>query len=144
MTVNRSVRVFDTIGDTSADALFPAAVRAGEFVYVSGQASVDDTGAIVPGTFAEEMDRSIDNLRRVLAAARLTLADVIKVNAYVDDPEDLEEYNRLYPLYFHPPRPARTTLTSCFGGRLKFEIDAVAYAQMLDPPASTPRRSGDR
>lgn len=108
-------------------AMFSPFVRAGDFVFVSGQASVDENGQIVSGTFAEEMRRSIENVRRVLAESDLTLADVVKVNAYVHDPADLAEYNQLYPEYFPAPRPARTTLTSCLADRIKFEIDVVAY-----------------
>ncbi|BCB76805.1 hypothetical protein Pflav_032150 [Phytohabitans flavus] len=58
-------------------------------MFVSGQASVDEAGRIVPGTFEEEMRRSIDNVRRVLAAEGLTLADVVKVNAFVRDEDRL-------------------------------------------------------
>lgn len=107
--------------------LFPPAVRAGDFVFVSGQASVDESGSIVPGTFAEEMHRSIENVRRVLAVEGLDLADVVKVSSYVHDPADLAEYNRLYPEYFAPPRPARTTIANCLTEAVKFEIDVVAH-----------------
>lgn len=117
---------------TSDGPLFPPARRAGDFLFVSGQASVDETGAIVPGTFAEEMHRSIENVRRILADAGLTLSDVVKVNAYVQDPANLTEYNRLYPDYFSAPRPARTTIASCLTDAIKFEIDVVAYAP--NPP----------
>lgn len=132
--MNRSLRAFQTLGNDKSDAnfLFPPGVRAGDFVFVSGQASVDAAGAIVPGTFAEEMARSIDNVRRVLSYAGLSLAEVVMVTAYVDSPDDLAEYNQLYPTYFFPPRPARTTITSCLGGRVKFEIDVVAYMPASD------------
>lgn len=109
------------------EPLFPPAVRAGDFVFVSGQASVDEQGRIVPGTFAEEMHRSIENVRRILAKEGLTLADVVKVSAYVHDPANLAEYNQLYPSYFVPPRPARTTIASCLTEAIKFELDVVAY-----------------
>lgn len=114
---------------TDDEPLFPPAVRAGDFVFVSGQASVDESGAILPGTFAEEMHRSIENVRRVLATEGLDLADVVKVSAYVHDPADLAEYNRLYPRYFTPPRPARTTIASCLTEAVKFEIDVVAHGR---------------
>ncbi|MEU6646086.1 RidA family protein [Saccharomonospora sp. NPDC046836] len=107
-------------------ALFSPCRRAGAFVFVSGQASVEG-GVIVPGTFAEEMRRSIANVERILAGEQLTLRDVIRVGAYVDDPADVPEFNRIYTEYFRPPLPARTTITSCFGGRIKFEIDVVAH-----------------
>lgn len=109
-------------------ANFSKAIRAGDFVFVSGQASVNDNGQIVPGTFADEMHRSIENVRDILAEFNLDLAEVVKVNAYVQNPADLAEYNRLYHAFFSHPLPARTTLTSCLTDAIKFEIDVVAYA----------------
>ncbi|GAB3009680.1 RidA family protein [Amycolatopsis acidiphila] len=108
-------------------ASFSSYVCAGDFVFVSGQASVED-GVIVPGTFEEELRRSIENVRKVLGETGLRLSDVVKVGAYVDDPADVPEFNRLYREYFREPLPARTTLTGCLGGIIKFEIDVVAYA----------------
>ena len=107
---------------------FSPGVRAGGFVFVSGQASVDDAGAIVVDTFEGEFRRSLGNVRKVLAAAGLTLADVVQVRSYVDDPADLAEYNRLYREFFAEPYPARTTITNCLGGTLKYEIDVTAFA----------------
>ncbi|MQA10727.1 MAG: RidA family protein [Pseudonocardiaceae bacterium] len=108
--------------------MFAPYTRAGDFVFVSGQASVDENGSIVPGTFAEEMCRSIENVRRVLAEAGLGLSDVVKVNAFVHNPADVPEYNRIYPRYFLAPRPARTTIANCLNDHVKFEIDVIAYA----------------
>jgi 2-iminobutanoate/2-iminopropanoate deaminase len=107
--------------------LFSPFVRAGGFVFVSGQAAVDENGRIVHGTFEEEMRRSVENVRRVLGEAGLGLSEVVKVCAYVQDPGDLADYNRIYPEYF-PHSPARTTLTSCLGDVVKFELDVVAHA----------------
>ena len=106
---------------------FSPAVRAGGFVFVSGQASVDDAGRIVTDTFEGEARRSFENLRRVLRAAGLDLGDVVQVRGYVGRQEDLAEYNRIYTEFFAPPYPARTTLIGCLGTLLKFEVDAVAY-----------------
>lgn len=107
---------------------FAKSVRAGDFVFVSGQASVDDYGRIVPGTFAEEMRRSIENVRNILAEYRLDLSDVVKVNAYLQNPADLPQYNLLYENFFFPPFPARTTITNCLTEAIKFEMDVIAYA----------------
>lgn len=108
-------------------AMFSPYVRAGSFVFVSGQASVGPEGTIIQGTFEEEMRRSIENVRRILADAGLTLGHVVKVSSYVQNPADIEEYNRIYPEYFPVPRPARTTIVSCLTEAIKFEIDVVAY-----------------
>lgn len=104
---------------------FSPAIRSGELVFVSGQASVDRQGAIVSGSFEEEMRRSMENLRIVLSAAGCSLDDVVHVRSYVRDPVDLTQYNVLYREYFAEPLPARTTLTGCLGA-IRFEIDAIA------------------
>ena len=104
---------------------FSPAIRSGELVFVSGQASVDRQGAIVSGTFEEEMRRSMDNLAATLAAAGCGLDDVVQVRAYVHDPADASRYNELYRDYFSDPLPARTTLLNCLGP-VKFEVEAIA------------------
>jgi 2-iminobutanoate/2-iminopropanoate deaminase len=106
---------------------FSPAIEAGQFVFVSGQASVDETGTIVSDTFKGEMERSIQNVVKVLAQSSLTLRDVVQSRCYVGQAENLDEYNRLYREYFELPFPARTTLVECLGSRLKFEIDVVAF-----------------
>ena len=120
------IEIINTPGATSHLPFSPA-VRAGGFVFVSGQASVDDAGKIVSDTFEGEVRRSFENLRRVLRAAGLDLRDVVQVRSYVARQEDLAEYNRIYAEFFKPPYPARTTLIGCLGTLLKFEVDAVAY-----------------
>ena|SRR5688572_7868851 len=105
---------------------FSAAVRAGGFVFVSGQASVDDAGNIVLDTFENEMRRTMSNIQRILAAAGLGLKDVVQVRGYLIDSTYWDEYNRLYREYFAEPFPARTTIVKCLGN-VKVEIDVIAY-----------------
>lgn len=106
---------------------FTHAVRAGDWLYVSGQASTDfETMQIVPGTFAEEFDRTMENLRRVLAMAGAGLEDVVKVVGMVKDDADLAEYNQRYLQAFPHPRPARTTHVGSLT-RIKVELECVAY-----------------
>lgn len=115
-----------TAGDVPLSHLpFSPAVRAGDLLFVSGQASVDDTGAYVEGDFADEMERSMRNVERILAAAGATMDDVVQVRSYLGDMAYRDEYNSLYPHYFTAPLPARTTVSGGIGA-LKFEIDVVA------------------
>lgn len=107
---------------------FSPATRAGGFVFVSGQASVDDNGKILADTFEGEVRRSFENVKRILKVAGLTLADVVQVRAYVRDPAKLAEYNTCYREYFSAPLPARTTITGCLPDIIQFEVDVVAYA----------------
>lgn len=106
---------------------FSPAVTAGDFVFISGQASVDAAGQIVHDTFENEMRRSVDNVVRILAIEGLTLRDVVQVRSYVAKQEDLAEYNRIYRELFAEPRPARTTLIGCLGTVIQFELDVTAY-----------------
>lgn len=106
---------------------FSPAIRAGDYVFISGQASVDDEGKIINGTFAEECRRSFDNLGRILKGAGLDFSHVVQVRNYVNHQEDLAEFNAIYREYFSEPFPARTTIMGCLGTVLKFEVDAVAF-----------------
>ena len=110
---------------------FSAAVEANGFIYVSGQASVDEQGAIVSGDFEQEMRRSMLNVQRILDAVGLNLGDVVRVTSYVHDPAHLPQYNMLYREFFSAPFPARTTITSCLSIALKFEIDVIAVRRPL-------------
>jgi 2-iminobutanoate/2-iminopropanoate deaminase len=105
---------------------FSPVVVVGNLVFVSGQASVDETGAIVTDTFEGEFRRSIDNVRRVLAAAGCDLSHVVQTRNYVRDNDDLPLYNRLYAETFAKPYPARTTIVNCLGPQLRYEIEVVA------------------
>ncbi|SDD11542.1 RidA family protein [Niabella drilacis] len=105
---------------------FSPAIRSGGFLFISGQASVDGGGKIVPGNFEEECRRSFDNLKKIVEAAGLTMDHIVQVRNYVANQDDLVKFNEIYRAYFSPPFPARTTLIGCLGTVLKFEVDAIA------------------
>jgi 2-iminobutanoate/2-iminopropanoate deaminase len=102
-------------------------IRAGDFIFVSGQGPLDPaTGKIVGDTIEQQTARTLDNVKAILAAAGATMADVVKVGAHLSDLALFERYNRVYATYFPDPRPARTTVGSQLLGIL-VEIDAIAY-----------------
>ncbi|MEV4669885.1 RidA family protein [Microbacterium sp. LWO12-1.2] len=105
---------------------FSSAVWAGDLLFVSGQASVDESGAYVEDTFEGEFLRSISKLQEILSWAGLSMDDVVQVTAYLADESDRAEYNALYRGSFGVPYPARTSIV-CGIANLKFELDAVAY-----------------
>jgi len=107
---------------------FSPAVRAGDFVFVSGMASADENGKIIPDTFENEARRTYENVRRVLAAAGLDFSRVVQVRCYLSNKDDWDTHNRIYREYFSEPFPARTTLIGCLGDVVKYEVDLVAYA----------------
>ena len=108
---------------------FSPAVRVGDLILVSGQASVDATGKIVPDTFEGEFRRSIENMRQVLESAGSDLQHVVQTRNYVRDPANVARYNELYREYFSAPFPARTTITDCLPPTLQYEVECVAVAR---------------
>jgi len=119
-----------TDGDIPHSSLpFTPALIANGFIFVSGQASVDDSGAIISDTFEGEFRRSLNNIRRILEAAGASLEQVVQVRGYVRDPANIPLYNKLYREYFNEPFPARTTLTHCLPSTLQFEIECIAVVK---------------
>ena len=110
---------------------FSPAVRVGDLIFVSGQASVDATGTIVPDTFEGEFRRSIENMRKVLETSGSDLKHVVQTRNYVRDPVHLARYNELYREYFHAPYPARTTITNCLPPTLQYEVECVAVVKPI-------------
>ena len=108
---------------------FSPALRVGNWIFVSGQASVDESGNVVDDTFEGEMRRSFNNAGKILKAAGIDFSHVVQVRNYVGKKDDLAEFNRIYRDYFSVPFPARTTLIGCLSDLLKFEVDIVAYIE---------------
>lgn len=105
---------------------FSPAVRVGDLIFVSGQASVDATGKIIPDTFDGEVRRSMANMEKVLQAAGSDLRHVIQTRNYVRDPAKVPRYNELYREFFQNPYPARTTITGCLPETIQYEVECVA------------------
>ena len=102
-------------------------LRAGDFIFVSGQGPLDPaTGQIVGDTVEEQTARVLENIRAILEAGEATMADVVKVTAHLSDLSLFERYNKVYATYFPDPKPTRTTVGSQLLGIL-VEIDAIAY-----------------
>ena len=95
---------------------------------VSGMASADENGRIVPDTFENEARRTYRNAANILQAAGLRFADVVQVRCYLQNKQDWDAHNRIYREFFTEPYPARTTLIGCLGDIVKYEVDLIAYA----------------
>ena len=102
-------------------------LRAGDFIFVSGQGPLDPaSGKIVGDTVEEQTARVLENIKAILEAGGATMADVVKVTAHLSDLSLFERYNKIYATYFPDPKPTRTTVGSQLLGIL-VEIDAIAY-----------------
>jgi 2-iminobutanoate/2-iminopropanoate deaminase len=102
-------------------------IRAGDFLFVSGQVPREPaTGQIVGETIEEQTAQVLENLKAILEAGGATMADVVKVSAHLTDLSLFDRYNKVYATYFPDPKPTRTTVGSQLLGFL-VEIDAIAY-----------------
>ena len=106
---------------------FSPAVRAGDFVYVSGQVPANEQGEIVAGGIEAQTRQVMSNLTQVLALAGCTLADVCKTTVWLHDARDFGAFNRVYMAYFGANKPARSTTEARLMVDAKVEIDVVAY-----------------
>jgi 2-iminobutanoate/2-iminopropanoate deaminase len=101
------------------------AVVANGFVYVSGQGPADPATGQVADKFADQVRQTLRNVEIILKGAGASLADVVKVNAYLSDVTRFPEYNRIYQEFFPAGPPARTTIGCQLIG-IQIEIDCVA------------------
>ena len=102
-------------------------IRAGDFVYVSGQGPIDaETGQIVGEGIEEQTERTLENVEAILEAAGATMADVVKATVHLTDLSLFPRFNEVYGRHFPDPKPVRTTVGSALLG-IMVEIDVVAY-----------------
>ncbi len=102
-------------------------VRAGDFVYVSGQVPADEKGEIVQGGIEVQTRQVMKNISAALALAGCTLEDVCKTTVWLQDARDFGSFNRVYMGYFGAGKPARSTTEARLMVDARIEIDAVAY-----------------
>lgn len=110
----------------------PQAVRAGDFVFISGQVAIAADGTVVVGDFEAEVRAVLDNVRAIVAAAGGGLADVCKVTAFLTSSTLFDRFNAVYAEYFTGPVPARSTvLALLMGGDFRIEVEAIAYLPIV-------------
>ena len=111
----------------AASGPYTQALAVGPFVFVSGQIPLDPQGNLVKGDIVVQTCQVIANLKAVLAAAGLTLKDVVKTTVFLADLADFQEMNRAYAEFFPGHPPARSTVQVAGLPRgAAVEIEAIA------------------
>jgi len=108
---------------------YSPAVRAGDFIYVSGQGPIDpETNQFSFGDIRHETRVVLNNIRRILEGSGASLEDVIKCSVFLSDGDDFAAMNEVYAEFFGQAKPARTTVEAKFAvTQMKVEIDCIAY-----------------
>jgi 2-iminobutanoate/2-iminopropanoate deaminase len=108
---------------------YSPAVRAGDFIYVSGQTPRDPmTGEIVGADVATQARFTLSNVQRMLEQAGGRLSDVVSVTVYLQKMSDWATVNSVYTDYFTHPYPSRTAVGADLRDIL-VEINCVAYVR---------------
>jgi len=106
---------------------FSRAVRAGDFIYVSGQVPLGADTEIVPGGIVEQTHQTMKNVISALESAGAALKDVVKCTVWLEDARDFASFNKVYLSYFKDHPPARSCVESRLMIDAKVEIEAIAY-----------------
>lgn len=104
------------------------AVRAGDFIYISGQVPLGSDGVVVQGGIEAQTRQVLENIKSALALANATLDQVVKTTVWLEDARDFTGMNKIYASYFPKEPPARSTAESRLMIDIKVEIEAIAYA----------------
>jgi 2-iminobutanoate/2-iminopropanoate deaminase len=107
---------------------YSQAIKAGEFVYVSGQVAIDPaTGNFIGGGIAEQTARVLKNVAAVLEAAGSSLDQIVKTTVFLADMEEFSAMNEVYATFFSAAPPARATVQAArLPKDARVEIEAVA------------------
>jgi len=108
---------------------YSPAVRAGDFLFVSGQGPIDvATDKISYGDIQHETRLVLGNIKRILEGCGASMKDVVKCSVFISDGKDFGAMNQVYVEFFGSDKPARTTVETKFADpKMKVEIDCIAY-----------------
>ena len=109
---------------------FSEAVRVDDTLYLSGQIGVKPgTLELVPGGIKAEAQQTLENIRTVLKANGMTMANVVKCTVMLADIDEWSVFNEVYASFFTPPYPARSAFAAsglALNGRIELECLAVS------------------
>lgn len=121
-------RVISTPNAPAAIGPYSQAIMAGNTLYLAGQIAIDPaTNQVKSGTIEEETKLVLDNLKAVLEAAGMTMANIVSTTVFMADLNEFPRMNAVYATYFPQNPPARATVQVARLPRdVKVEIAAIA------------------
>jgi reactive intermediate/imine deaminase len=103
------------------------AVRAGDFVFLTGQVPFKDGAVMTTGTIEEQTRAVLDDIRATLALAGCDLKDVVKAMVWLRERADFPGFNAVYAEYFPIDPPARSAVLNELLVDARVEIEVVTY-----------------
>ena len=103
------------------------AIRAGDFVFLTGQIPFKDGTPMVTGSIEEQTRAVLEDIKKTLADADCTLSDVVKAMVWLTDRADFPGFNAVYGEYFPDRPPARSAVVNDLLVDVRVEVEVVAY-----------------
>lgn len=103
------------------------AVRAGDFVFLTGQIPFLDGAPMTSGSIEEQTRAVLDTIRSTLAEAGCALSDVVKSMVWLTDRADFPGFNAVYAEYFPDEPPARSAVVTDLLVDVRVEVEVVAF-----------------
>jgi 2-iminobutanoate/2-iminopropanoate deaminase len=125
------MRMITTDGAPKAIGPYSQAIATDTLVFTAGQIPLDPrSGEMVGRTTAEQTEQVFANLKAVLTAAGVSLANVAKTTVYLLDMADFAQMNEVYARHFGAHKPARSTVQAAgLPKAARVEIDVIAVRQ---------------
>ena len=123
-------KIISTPKAPAAIGPYSQAIKIGNFLYTSGQISLDaETMEMVTGSIEIETEKVLQNLEAILMEDGLSLNHVIKTTVYLSDLGDFSKMNQVYEKFFADNSPARACVqVAALPKGAKVEIDAIAHS----------------
>jgi 2-iminobutanoate/2-iminopropanoate deaminase len=132
MEVEYSMHIKPISTDQAPAAIGPyaQAVKAGQFLYTSGQIPLTLEGQVITGGIEEQTHQVFQNLKAVLAAESLTFQDTVKATVFIKDMNQFASVNEIYASYFGNHKPARSTVeVARLPKDVLIEIELIAFIE---------------
>lgn len=124
-----AINVINTEKAPGAVGPYSQAIKAGDFLFASGQIPIDpEKGRITAGTISEQAEQCMKNVGAILEAAGATYDNVIKTTVYINDMNFFGAVNEVYGKYFNKTLPARSCVEiSKLPKDALVEVEVIAY-----------------
>ena len=103
------------------------AIRAGDFVFLTGQVPFKDGEVMTTGSVEEQTRAVLDDIKATLAEAGCALSDVVKAMVWLRDRADFPGFNAVYGEYFPEQPPTRSAVVSDLLVDVRVEVEVIAY-----------------
>ncbi len=103
------------------------AIRAGDFVFLTGQIPLEDGAPMVTGSIEAQTRAVLEDIKKTLVEAECALSDVVKAMVWLTDRADFPGFNAVYGEYFPDDPPARSAVVTDLLVDVRVEVEVVAY-----------------